>query len=1307
MAILKKTLFNRDLDKVNTLISDRDPLSKYFQITELEDTFTGGKNSFLIQGSPFLVNGTEIKIEIKDSQGETIYYEPADGDPEPYEGVSKAVAVHIYPDTPFGPCTITILGEVSDYVDTNGRIVSVPENWKSSYNVKWQKTINVNPNLRNTTKIRFYKRPKFEISEEVLPIYSRISNFVTISGSMSGRALSPLDNTDFRLFNGLVNYELRITDNNTFSQSMEGLQIEVNGLGQPYAPVLRDVVTSKLAIADVPYLETSSLNQTVQIVKGFQDASFTASFENIAYVSQSNVNSSFAKIKISNLDTFTGDVYRVKIFGKSQNLLSDFQLLEDIQLESSDILIVNEFSSSLNVRTGVFTQNILNSYWTSSAGITSPILSIDDTLLFKSVKLQPTIDSNTTSSLFNFRTSQSFAFTGGTEYELDFTPLLSSSISNYGRVDVYMTGSAFVDTDINFGFGKKLLTIDTPTSFRRFDKQQINFKADSTGTGSLLFLVKSGTWQLSDISLSTASETSFSPNEINITLNIPNKINDEKFDFKFEFYDINNNYVPIEFKESFTFVGGNDLIARKDIRLITTNNSFSYFNDNVDVFPSYIDFNVVPIAITGSITFYSSAFDSSGTLIPSTATPYPGQLIKLDDFNYRLTSASFSGSLINTNVSAMIYTASADGLQRYATIYRLNEGKLGKTGPGVVYRGEWVVGEQYYKTDTRRDVVLGSDTYYLCSVSHISQNGQRPSDDNGAFGDNWKTVWDTFSATFDSVATDILFAQDVYANRTINIGSNGGSPVIALDSDWPTHANPSIKISSSFYNDNGIFLGYDNGTPKFSIRGGDNGITWNGAALSISGSVDAREGNIGGWIIDRNSLRNYNSRIKLDPIPPAIEIYDDGTPSVKRLDIRFGEMTDYTANASTNYDINPPSISIPDTTYIGPTTINNPIVYSSTYDSLPVTQVGTYFGNIKWSGIDSGNPIGVTNETFSGYVIFDRGIEIRDSSDNVISVYYGNGGNVFTFNDTLLVPEFTTPNVSITFAKPDTYKIYTFYNIVGSIYSADPLDIRPPVFDLFGRTWDNAVFTFTTNIDLTEITTDGIQLLKNNQKYFRIKRDDFEGTNNRVIARVGGTMIFDAETNENDAIIIKNGNINLQNGSVITAAGSTINVANISVSSEIKWGTVNVGILKHKSSRPTLFLPNMLRTSDVSSPGVNPFVDVQWVQNGSDTGYVVRRTSSKRYKKNIENWNKTVLDKVVNLPIREYNYKAQDDTDSKLIGIIAEELDAIGLNEFVGIYEDKIDNIATSDLVFVLWKAIQELNTKVNRLESIITGSKI
>jgi len=190
MAVIQKTLFAKNLDRYAVLVNDTDPNSRYFKITELPDTFTGGKNAFLVAGSKQLVPDTKIQIELRDSVGNIIYHEPGEGAintnisgstntsiiTEYYEGVSKVVAVYVYPDTAFGPCTLTILGELSQYQDANGATLSVPLDWENKYNVKWQKQINVNPSLPNTTKIRFYQRPQASITEILSPIYSIVGD---------------------------------------------------------------------------------------------------------------------------------------------------------------------------------------------------------------------------------------------------------------------------------------------------------------------------------------------------------------------------------------------------------------------------------------------------------------------------------------------------------------------------------------------------------------------------------------------------------------------------------------------------------------------------------------------------------------------------------------------------------------------------------------------------------------------------------------------------------------------------------------------------------------------------------------------------------------------------------------------------------------------------------------------------------------------------------------------------------------------------------------------------------------------------
>jgi hypothetical protein len=171
MARIKKFAENltQHLTDFETYINDTNPNSDYFRISEFKETLTGGKNGFQIEGSEHLLESVEIKIEITDVEGEPIYYEPGDGLPEYYEGISKIVSVHIYEDTPIGEARITILGELKTYVDENGIVRRVPPEWQGVYNVKWEKTFKVNRLFPNTDKVRLYKRPKVSINEIVKP----------------------------------------------------------------------------------------------------------------------------------------------------------------------------------------------------------------------------------------------------------------------------------------------------------------------------------------------------------------------------------------------------------------------------------------------------------------------------------------------------------------------------------------------------------------------------------------------------------------------------------------------------------------------------------------------------------------------------------------------------------------------------------------------------------------------------------------------------------------------------------------------------------------------------------------------------------------------------------------------------------------------------------------------------------------------------------------------------------------------------------------------------------------------------------
>lgn len=97
-------------------------------------------------------------------------------------------------------------------------------------------------------------------------------------------------------------------------------------------------------------------------------------------------------------------------------------------------------------------------------------------------------------------------------------------------------------------------------------------------------------------------------------------------------------------------------------------------------------------------------------------------------------------------------------------------------------------------------------------------------------------------------------------------------------------------------------------------------------------------------------------------------------------------------------------------------------------------------------------------------------------------------------------------------------------------------------------------------------------------------------------------------------------------------------------------------------------------------------------------GYLGRQSSSLRYKKDVVNYSKGLS--AVNL-LRPVFYKDKKDDTKQYAGLIAEEVHEAGLHEFV-FYNDENqpDALHYSNMVALAFKAIQELNAKVEALEA-------
>ena len=661
MAIIKSFAPFQNLSNFQVFENDELPNSEYFRITELSETLSGGKNGFLIEGSEHLKETTEVKIEILDVDGNPIYFEPGNGTPEYYEGNSKLIAVHVYDDTSIGIGKITILGELKTYLGDGDSIEDVPQEWKGVYNVKWERTLQINKNISNETIVRFYKRPSVNIDELVKPIFSKIIPQVTQTGRVVGTPLNPNEGSDLSTWRAGTQYKLTINDDSIWTSSVDESIISIPSLN--YFPKIREVLSNTEVLVDTPY--TSSKN----IVSSFPQQTYTTTFNHTEgqTIGESSVTGSFAKIKITNLKTFVGDVARVKVFRKSKNAIGDFQFVQESKLESIELLRDITTASDTELSYGRLDINNLYNYWVTSSN--EHITTIDNTILMASAKVDYDIGVGGVQTL---STTETFNISKDVEYTLNFKTLLSGSIDGTS-IKAYFSGSNYEQNFLNINGSDIYKT--------RQNVSQNILASDDVSDVHLKFDISGSDWYVSNISLKNAQDTSFSPDEFTIIQDIPRKIASETFDFRFEFYDINNNYIPVDVTATKEFDGGNDFpTSGKLLTFESDRNAFRFISGSVQSPENQvIQFKVGASNLTGSVLFTSAAFDVDGNyLSPSDYSHYPGLLTSITPAGALITVNNFTGSRTDGNrhpyVGSIIYTASLEEQEEFETVYRLEDG---------------------------------------------------------------------------------------------------------------------------------------------------------------------------------------------------------------------------------------------------------------------------------------------------------------------------------------------------------------------------------------------------------------------------------------------------------------------------------------------------------------------------------------------------------------------------------------------------------------------------------------------------------
>ena len=734
MARIKKYADNltQNLTYFQTFVTDTNPNSDYFRITEFKETFTGGKNGFLVEGSQHLKESTEIKIEILDVDGNPIYFEPGSGVPEYYEGLSKLVAVYIYEDTPIGNAKITVLGELKTYIDADGITQPIPDEWAGIYNLKWEREFKVNRLLSNEDNVRFYVRPQVSITEIVKPIFSNVVTSKIQTGIVNGQALTPNVGQQLKNFTQATEYLLTTVGNTFWTASVVGTYLDIPGI--EYSPLVTEVINSREIIVQPPYTNTA-LGSAAQI-ENFTNEAFTATFNYTEGVDnlKTALTGSFAKITLADLTTFVGDCARVKIFRKSTADLSDFQFVQEIQLESNELLVDLESTTKNQENYGLFDNLNFKSqypfgYWITSSN--NLVTTFNQTFLYNSVKLNSTI------GVEKFFTSKSFNINEGIEYSLNFNVKKEAvgNASNY--IEAYLSGSrqtTINGSPITLQVKQSILTLKTQNALLQKQNISENIKAEKIDNAKLYFDVRGTDWYIADVSLKASQETAFSPDEITFIQSVPRNLPAETFIYRFEFYDINNNYIPVLVEETKTFDGGNLQTIRKQLRLVASSTGFQFDSGSNPVPPTIITIEEQKTLLTGSVHYTSQSFDFFGNALSSSqytasvyAGPdplysgsgqYPGLLQGIGTSNVFMRVQDFTGSRSDINVQLVKLTGECEGFTDTINIYKILDGFGGVNHIIRPYRGTQIRNSstssleiQAVRIDGINDILLSKQSY--------------------------------------------------------------------------------------------------------------------------------------------------------------------------------------------------------------------------------------------------------------------------------------------------------------------------------------------------------------------------------------------------------------------------------------------------------------------------------------------------------------------------------------------------------------------------------------------------------------------
>ena len=357
-----------------------------------------------------------------------------------------------------------------------------------------------------------------------------------------------------------IQYSILKTNMPFFSSSMEGGNIFVNNItydrpknslttfvSQSYSGSIIEVINSTSCKIYPPfdviinYLDSNGINRKLRVDKFINHSNFTASYlRPLTFVENTSSYTSYIKLRIENAEPELGSIKYLNISYKELNKIGLSIDLGQYPVPIRNLLVdpsLYEYSTTSGIENksiGKFTStSIYDTYWSGSTNTGYEIYpNRTGDQLSNSLLMDTSVFTNSNNfAKIHLLDQYLVDVYKNTEYELSFNIYTSpqQTIPSLPiQLDVYVSGSSIIESiPSQTQLLLPLLNIDgvylgsITDQYGLVQNPKFNFKANTTGKITPIFIFRSIPLEIGNISLTYRNEIGYSPNTIEQEIRIP------------------------------------------------------------------------------------------------------------------------------------------------------------------------------------------------------------------------------------------------------------------------------------------------------------------------------------------------------------------------------------------------------------------------------------------------------------------------------------------------------------------------------------------------------------------------------------------------------------------------------------------------------------------------------------------------------------------------------------------------------------------------------------------------------------------